>query len=109
MTWLVLGLVVFFSAHSVRIVADGWRARQIEHLGELAWKGLYSLVSAIGITLIVWGYGLTRTDPIAIWDPPMWTRHVAALLTLPAFILITAANLPGTHIKAKLHHRCYWV
>jgi uncharacterized membrane protein len=102
--WLVIGLVVFLGVHSVRIVADGWRSRQIARLGEYPWKGLYSLVSAIGLVLIVWGYGLTRTEPVAIWAPPIWTRHVAALLTWPAFILIAAAYVPGTRMKAALGH-----
>jgi uncharacterized membrane protein len=36
--------------------------------------------------------------------PPLWTRHVAALLTVPAFILIVAAYVPGNRIKAGLGH-----
>ena len=36
--------------------------------------------------------------------PPAWTRHVTALLTLPVFILLAAAYLPGTAIKAALKH-----
>jgi uncharacterized membrane protein len=47
---------------------------------------------------------LSREHGLVIWDPPTWTRHVAALLTLPAFILVTAAYVPGNHIKAALGH-----
>jgi uncharacterized membrane protein len=36
--------------------------------------------------------------------PPRWTRHLAALLTLPAFVLLVAAYVPGNSIKARLHH-----
>lgn len=101
---LVLGLIVFLGAHSVRIVAEPWRTRRIERLGEKRWKGLYSLVSIAGLVLIVWGYGLARAEPIVLWQPPLWTRHLAALLTLPVFVLIAAAYIPGTHIRAKLGH-----
>ena len=31
-------------------------------------------------------------------------RHLAALLTLLAFVLLAAAEVPGNHIKARLHH-----
>ena len=104
MTILLLGLVVFFGAHSLRIVAEPWRARQIERLGERRWKGLYSLVALLGLVLIIWGYGLARTDSIVLWQPPLWTRHLAALLTLPVFVLLAAAYIPGTHIRARLGH-----
>ena len=104
MKLLILGLIVFLGAHSVRIVADRWRSAQIARLGENAWKGLYSLVSAVGLGLIVWGYGQTRMAPVDLWMPPVWTRHLASLLTLAAFVLLAAAYVPGTRIKGAVHH-----
>lgn len=104
MTALVIGLVVFLGSHSVRIFAPVWRARQIERLGAGGWKGVYSVVSLIGLLLIVWGYGASREVPVALWVPPIWTRHLAALLTLPAFVLLAASHVPGTRIKARLGH-----
>ncbi|MCP5267238.1 MAG: NnrU family protein [Burkholderiaceae bacterium] len=104
MTALIIGLALFLGIHSVRIFADDWRSAQIARLGENRWKGLFTLASLAGFALIVWGYGLARTAPIELWSPPVWTRHLAALLTLPAFILITAAYVPGTRMKAALGH-----
>lgn len=101
---LLLGLLIFLGAHSVRIFAEDWRTRQIARLGPNGWKGVYTIVSLTGFVLIVWGYGLTRAEPVDLWTPPVWTRHLAALLTLPAFILLTAAYIPGNRIKAALHH-----
>ncbi|HRC38492.1 MAG: NnrU family protein [Rubrivivax sp.] len=104
MTLLILGLIVFLGVHSVRIFADGWRTRMREKLGENAWKGLYSVLSIAGFVAIVYGYGQARLDATMLWLPPIWTRHLAALLTIPAFILLVAAYFPGNMIKAKLHH-----
>lgn len=101
---LIAGLALFLGVHSVRIVADGWRTRQVARLGLNGWKGLYSLAALAGFGLIVWGYGATRAAPIALFDPPAWTRSVASLLSLVAFILITAAYVPGTRIKAAIGH-----
>jgi uncharacterized membrane protein len=104
MTPLILGLILFLGTHSVRIFADGWRTRQLARRGELPWKGVYTLLSLAGFALIVWGYGLTRSAPVVLWTPPAWTYSVTAALTVPAFILIAAAYVPGTRIKAAVGH-----
>ena len=104
MTVLILGLIIFLGAHSVRIFADDWRTRQIASLGALPWKGLYSGVSAVGLVLIVWGYGLARAQPLVLWAPPVWARHVTGLLNVLAFVLLAAAYVPGNRIKAAFGH-----
>ena len=104
MTTLIAGLVLFLGAHSVRIFAEGWRSAQIARAGLGAWKAIYSIVSLAGFAMIVWGYGQTRLAPVDLWFPPVWTRHAASLLTLPAFVLLAAAYVPGTRIKAMVGH-----
>lgn len=104
MTLLILGLILFLGAHSVRIFAEGFRIRAIARLGENGWKGAYSVVSLIGFLLIIWGYGEARAVLPELWAPPVWTRHLASLLTLPAFILLAAAYVPATRIKAAVGH-----
>jgi uncharacterized membrane protein len=101
---LILGLVLFLGAHSVRIFADDWRMRMIRRLGEGPWKGLYSLASLAGFVLIIVGYGLTRESPVDLWTPPNGLKHLATLFTIPAFVLLVAAYVPRNAIKAKLHH-----
>jgi uncharacterized membrane protein len=104
MLTLVFGLLLFLGMHSVRIFAEPWRNDQIARMGEGRWKGLYSLVSLAGLVLIVWGYGQARLDPVILWHPPVWTRHAAAALMLPAFILIVAGNMRGTGMKRRIGH-----
>lgn len=101
---LILGLLIFLGTHSVRIVADGWRTVRIAAMGEKAWKGAYTLLSLLGFGLIVWGYGEARLNPAILWPTPTWTRHVVALLTLPAFLLIVAAYVPDNRIKVAVGH-----
>ena len=62
------------------------------------------MLALAGLALIIAGYGAARAAPVVLWMPPLWTRHLAALLVLLAFILVTAAYLPGTRIKARLGH-----
>lgn len=104
MTLLIAGLLLFLGAHSTRVFADGWRAQMIGRIGEKPWKGLVSVVSLLGFVLIVIGYGIARTDPLVLWVPPVWTRHLAIPLTLIAFILLVAAYVPRNGIKARIGH-----
>ena len=104
MALLILGLILFLGTHSVRIFAEGWRSAQIARRGEGAWKGLYTVVSIVGFGLILWGYGQARAEPVALWAPQLWARHLAALLMLFAFILLAAAYVPKNGIKSWLHH-----
>jgi uncharacterized membrane protein len=104
MTLLILGLILFLGVHSVRIVADDWRSAQIARFGPGAWKGFYSLLSLVGLVLIVWGYGLARPESVVLWNPPVWTRQLVAPLTLLAFVLFAAGNLPGTRFKTWIGH-----
>lgn len=104
MNILIAGLVLFLGAHTVRIVADGWRTKQIARIGERKWKGLYALVSLVGVVLVVWGFGQARQGSAVLWNPPLWARYAASLLLLPAFVLIVAGNLRGTRMKAGLGH-----
>jgi uncharacterized membrane protein len=103
MTPLILGLIVFLGVHSVSIVAPAWRDAMQARLGEGPWKGLYSVVSAFGFVLIVIGYGMARQQPVVIYTPPLWLRHLSLLLLVPIFPLLLAPYLPG-RIKTATKH-----
>jgi uncharacterized membrane protein len=103
MLYLIIGLVLFLGMHSVEIFSSTFRANAIARMGERPWKGLYTLISIVGFILIIWGYGQARQDPVLLYAPPVWMRHLSALIMLPVFPLILAAYLPG-RIKAALKH-----
>lgn len=104
MTLLILGLGLFLGMHSVRVVADDWRTARIASTGERPWKLAFTIISVLGLLLIIYGYGQARQATPVLYAPPVWTKHVAALLTLPAFILVAAAYVKGTRIKARVGH-----
>jgi uncharacterized membrane protein len=103
MVYLIIGLVLFLGVHSVEIFSSTFRANAIARMGERPWKLLYTLISIVGFVLIIWGYGQARQDPILLYAPPVWMRHVSALIMLPVFPLILAAYMPG-RIKTALKH-----
>ncbi|GLQ86582.1 NnrU family protein [Dyella flagellata] len=104
MSVLILGLILFIGLHSIRIVADDWRTRQIERIGLNRWKAIYSILAAVGLVLIIVGFAMARRHPVLLYVPPMWLRHLNGLLMLIALILFPAARVPNNMIKAKLHH-----
>ena len=104
MAYLLAGLLLFLGVHSTRVFANDWRNRTLASMGEKPFKGVYSLLSLAGFVLLVWGYGQARQQGVMLWNPPVAMRHIAALLTLVAFVLLAAAQVPGNQIKARLHH-----
>lgn len=101
---LILGLVIFLGAHSVRIFADGWRTRTIARIGLKPWKAVYALVSLIGFALLVYGFGVARHAPALLYVPPLALKHLNALFTLVALVLFFASHAPPSHFRAWLHH-----
>jgi len=104
MSLLIAGLILFLVPHSTRIFANDWRTAMIGRLGEKPWKGAISLISLAGLVLIVLGYGQARLEPVVLWVPPLWLRHLALLLNLVAFVSLVAAYVPRNSIKAKFGH-----
>ena len=102
MSQLLLGMLLFFGAHCVSIVAPGFRDRMAGK-SELGWKALYSIVSLLGLVMMVRGYGELRMTPQLLYVPPAWLRHVAAILLLPVFVFFLAPYFPG-RIKTALKH-----
>jgi uncharacterized membrane protein len=102
---LVIGLVVFFAIHLVPsnvAMRDGLIAR----FGVNGYKAIFGLVSLIGFALIVIGFAKLQMHPgknPQLWDPPLWTRHLAAGLMLPAMIALVAAYVPS-RIHTALKH-----
>lgn len=101
---LILGLVLFLGSHLARVLAPAQRERWIAQWGENGWKMRYTVVSIVGLVLIVWGYGQARAGGVQLWFPPVGLKHANSLFTLIAMVLLAAAYVPGNHIKAALGH-----
>ncbi len=82
--------------------------RRSRELGESLWKGAYSLLSLVGFGLIVWGFGQARVNAVAIWTPPVWTRHTTILIMLVSLVLIGAYIFKKSHIAVSVHHPMVW-
>lgn len=103
MTLLVVGIVLFLGMHSIRILAEPLRTKMIAALGLRGFKSLYSVLSLMGLVLIVIGYGQARLDPTWLYHPPPFLRHLNMLLMLLVFPALLAAHLPGS-VQRWLKH-----
>ncbi len=103
MVVLVAGIILFFGTHSISIVNSAWRDRAVTRIGVGPWQGIYALLAFAGLLLMIWGYGLARQEPVILYIPPLWLRHVAMLLLVLVFPLLLAAYLPG-RIQAVTKH-----
>ena len=104
MSLLIIGLIIFLGSHSSRIFAEPWRNHMIDRLGEVKWKGLYTITSLIGLVLVVIGYGQARQAPIVLWQPATYLIHIAILLNLVAFIFLAGSSPSNNAIRLKLKH-----
>lgn len=59
MNMLVGGITLFFGVHMLPVLS-GTRTKLREAMGAGAYKGLFTLASAVGLALIVLGYGAAR-------------------------------------------------
>lgn len=103
MSMFVAGLVIFFASHLLRVAAPDFRENMIRRLGKWGWKGVYSVISIIGLGLLIVGYADAKPASDWLYSPPVWTRHLAALVVLPALVLLVAAYLPGRIRRATGH------
>lgn len=106
MTLLLIGCLLFGGSHLFSILLPGLRDSLKNRFGEKPWKGLYSIVSLLGLVLMVVGYSQTRSGPATadvLYEPWDGMRHATMLLTLLAFILVGASHGKG-YLKLWLHN-----
>lgn len=110
MVLLNTGLLLFLFPHLWREL--GLRNKLINQLAsESAYKGVYSLLSLVGLALII--YGKSQAPFIMIWQPLFEWRWLSNLIMLPALMLVMAGNLPMSHFRMTLRHPmllgvCLW-
>lgn len=95
MTTLYYGILLFGGSHLFSVLFPAVRNRLQARLGEQAYKGGYSVVSLVGLALLAWGYVQTRYDGAVLYEPLPAGRHIAMLLVLIGFILISSFHGKG--------------
>jgi len=100
MPLLIAGLSLFLGTHLLR--EFGLRDGLMVSLGAARYRIVYSLSALAGLALIV--IGKSGSEFIMVWQPNYELRTVTLFLMLPASILVTAGNLPTSHLRKHLRH-----
>lgn len=100
MTWLALGLLVFLGIHTLPHF-QLTRQSLIQRLGAMRYKGLFTLISATGLAMIV--IGVAQRHYLPLWHPPAWSREFTIGAMLPASVLLCSANFPNNIQRLSKH------
>lgn len=101
MAVMLLGLALFLGAHLFTTQRSA-RAGLIAKLGENGYKGVYSIVAALGFVLTIYGFGMYReSGMIVVWSPPAGLKHAALLLMVPVFVLLAVPRACWLRDKTK--------
>lgn len=93
MKQLIVCLFLFLTPHMVSMVNHRWCNKVAIRMGEWTWRGSYSLISIVGLVLIIIGYGEARLISGLLHTSPTWSSYFVALTMLPVFILLIAEHL----------------
>lgn len=93
MTLLVLGLILWTSAHVFKRAAPALHDGAVAALGPGPFRGAVAVVILVGLVLMVIGF---RAAPfVPVYDPPSWGVHLNNLVMLVAVALLGAGHSKG--------------
>lgn len=98
---LALGILLWSFTHLILAAFAGLRKTLVARLGENGYKGVFTLLMALALYLIISGWKVTV--PNSVYVPYVWGRQVTAVLVLVGFVLFFAPYL-SNNIKRLLRH-----
>lgn len=101
MVVMLIGIGLFFGLHTYSALRSRDPVKDIRIGRETLYMAVYSVVSIVGLALIIIGYRQWGPSE-ALYQGATWTYWLAAILMAPALVLFTAGNLPPGRIR-------YWV
>jgi uncharacterized membrane protein len=102
MRLLILSLILFIGLHLIRVIAPGFRQQMIDKVGKPVWGAVHGILSVVTLLFLAYAFNEARGMYGYLYQPPIWTAHLALTLMLIAMICLVAGFLPAGHIRAKL-------
>lgn len=102
---LIIGIVIFLGVHLIPTSPE-LKNGLVERFGATAYKIGFAVLSLIGLVVIILGYHKLQILPeknVTLWYPPIFMRHIAVALMLPAMIFLAAYFIPS-RIRSAIKH-----
>jgi len=104
METMILGLVIFFAIHLLPSVPT-LRNALFSKLGEKPYKGIYGLISFVGLYFVVTGKG--EDEFIDMWEPATWSYVVTNVSMIVALYCIISMHMQSS-LKRFTAHPMLW-
>ena len=101
MTWLILGLILWWAVHLLPVAASSMRQGLTNKIGLGPSKGLAAVLIILSVVLMVVGY--QAAAPTIVWTPPDFMWHINNLLMVIAVIVFIAGSFPSV-IRQRIRH-----
>ena len=87
-----LAALIWLGIH-IGIAGTSLRGMLVARIGEMPFRGMFSLLSVLAIVLLVWSWSAAWTTPL--WYAPAWLDWVLLVVMLAAFVLFVASLAAG--------------
>ena len=104
MNLMIAGIFIFVLTHLIPVFTT-IRSGLVNKIGELPYKGLFSVLSLVGIVLMVRGYGSMGIE--TLWQPPAFGRKLTTIL-MPVAIILVVAMHGSSNIKRWVRNPMLW-
>ena len=94
-----VGWLMFFGIHAGMLV-PALKRPLVSRLGESGYKGMYSLISVVGLVLLIYGYERGVFFDI---QSPLWVRETSIIWMFFAWLFMVSANVAGLMRKVTRH------
>ncbi len=99
--YLLMGIILFAFTHLYPAACSGKRQLLVKKIGELPYKGLYTLVILCALFMIIFGW--RHSDITNIYTPPEW-GHLAAIVLMYPMLFLFVSAAAGGNIKRIIRH-----
>lgn len=101
MKLLIAGVLLFTLLHWLPVGATGVRAKTVALTGENAWKGIFALLIAASIGLMIAGW--KSAGELELYVAPAWGGGVAFICMLATSIMFFAPYMPNNLSRIIRH------
>jgi uncharacterized membrane protein len=88
MMMLLLAALIWIGLH-VGLAGTRLRDVVVARIGEVGFRGAFSVISIAAIIFLVYAWSVAPTEPL--WFAPEWLRWLLVVAMLPAFVLFVAS------------------